>query len=94
MAAVGDIDLIAWRTAQAMALDLEVFLDLRSRPRRTVRGRITHRVIDRRKRLDSKSDRERSNLVVTVRRDDGSAEDVDVERIGAIRSVRRAEAAG
>lgn len=72
---------MSWKLALAMSLDREVVVELRTRPKRTVKGKVTHRTRDAARRIEG-SKEERSNVVVTI---DG--EDFDVERMSSVKLV-------
>lgn len=78
------LGVIAHKLAAAMAFDLEVDVDLRTRPKRTVTGKVTYRrtfrlppppAVRRGERPPA-----RSNLIVTV-----AGEEIEVNRITAVR---------
>lgn len=73
------LSVLAWKLALSMSLDREVVVTLRTRPARTVRGRVTCRRQDPRKKIDPKR-KDRSNLWVTI-----GGEEFEVERMSEVR---------
>lgn len=73
------LSVLAYRINLSMALDREVVVTLRTRPARTVRGRVTRKRIDKAKKIDPKR-RDRSNLIVTI-----GGEEFEVERMSDVR---------
>lgn len=69
---------LSWKLARAMSLDCEVVIELRTRPKRTVVGKVTHRRVDGR-RLDPKTQAEQSTVIATV-----NGEELHVERMASV----------
>lgn len=77
------LGVFAHRLAEAMSLDCDAVVTLRTRPPRTVRGKVTYRRQDPGKRIDPHKRQDRSSLLVTV---DG--QELEVERMSDVRLVR------
>lgn len=76
------LSILAYRLTVAMSLDVPVAVTLRSRPVRTVTGKVTYKRIDERKKIDPKQ-RDRSNLIFTV-----AGVEYEVERMSDVRLIR------
>lgn len=73
------LSVLAYRLTLSMSYGREVVVMLRTRPARTVRGKVASKRIDERKKIDPKA-RDRSNLLVTI-----AGEEFEVERMSDVK---------
>lgn len=71
---------LASKIAGSMAHDCEVVLELRTRPKRSVRGKVTRRWIDESVRIPPKSNGQRSNLMIDI-----AGETIPLERVAVVK---------
>lgn len=70
---------LTWKLAKAMSLDCEVVTELRTRPKRTVVGKVSMLRRDESRRIDPKSKADHSSMLATV-----AGEELPVERMASV----------